>query len=245
MGRHYLPVTVNAWVEFVRRVRLNKTVKAVALMMATYARRDGTQIYPGIATLAVACEMSYRTVLNAVSDLQRLGLVEQVADHGGAMGRYDSYRLTLAEDLIDIDVLSPEEFKDLAAGMRQKYRGKHRPQPVDNSQTRVVPQHASGAGDDERRVSFDDADDTRRMSSDGERRVSFDAGGSKNKNLPAKDMNLHVKPAAEILGSNLTVVGLSTDPILICDQDGCAKGWILTDEAIARCPRCNVLSGVA
>ena len=250
MGRHYVAANVNQWVEFVRRARLNRTVKAVALMMATYARHNGTQIYPGIATLAIACELGYRTTLNAVMDLQRLGLVEQVAGHGRAAGRYDSYRLTLAEDVLDsVDVLTPEEFKDQAAEMRRKYRGKHRNactpetgvEPVDNLLTPVVPQHAFRGVATVKRVSFDDTVPLKRVSSGSDKRVSSRAAVSSNENLPALTTNLHSSNRSH---TGLEVVG-GPRPEQACGLDGCAKGWILIDNAVTRCPRCNAMDGVA
>ena len=250
MGRHYVAANVNQWVEFARRARLKRTVKAVALMMATYARHDGTQIYPGIATLAIACELSYRVTLDAVSELERLGLVERVAGHGRAVGRYDSYRLTLAEDVLDcVDVLSPQEFKDLAAEMRSKYRGKHRNacdpdarvEPVDNLLTHALPSHAFVGRAEVKRVLFDDTQTAERMLSESDKRVLFHAGVSSNENLPALTTNLH---SSDLLRTGLEVVG-GPEPELICDLPGCAKGWIVDGDALTRCPRCNALDGVA
>ena len=99
---------VNEWVNVLRRARLGPTVTAVALMIATYADPDGTRVYPGIARLAVQCELDYRTVRRAVAALRAAGLIEMVRRGARRSGRSDEYRLILAGDLLErCDVPAP------------------------------------------------------------------------------------------------------------------------------------------
>ncbi len=128
---------VRDWTDLVRRARLGRTVKAVALMIATYADADGTRVYPGIATLAVACEIDYKTVQKALAELRRVGLLRLVR-RSGRRGQADVYRLVIAAELLDlVEVLDPNQFH-LAADRLRRPRG-NRPAdhpPADDSNER-------------------------------------------------------------------------------------------------------------
>lgn len=115
-------VSVREWTDVVRRARLGRTVKGVALMLATYADyADGTRVYPGLARLAVAAEVDYKTAKRAVSALLSAGLIEPVGGKSGVHGRGAGYRLTLGENLLEsMVVLSPAQFDLSVEHERQK-----------------------------------------------------------------------------------------------------------------------------
>jgi DNA-binding transcriptional ArsR family regulator len=93
--------SVNEWVNVVRRGRLGPTVKLVALTIATYANSDGTKIFPGIARLAVQCEVDYRTARRALAALRSMGLIELVKRGARKLGKSDEYRLILSASLLE------------------------------------------------------------------------------------------------------------------------------------------------
>lgn len=121
--------TVNAWVDVVRRARLGRTVKAVGLMLATYADPDGTRVHPGLARLSVDCELSYNVVKDAVAKLRAGGLLKLVR---AATPHYraDEYRLVLHPDLLErVEVLSPAAHLLEVERLREARRGVYRPAP--------------------------------------------------------------------------------------------------------------------
>lgn len=119
-----ISTTVRQWTEVVRRARIGKSVKAVALMMASYADANGTRIFPGLAVLAVATEMNYNTVSSAVSKLQKCGLIERLKTSHQGRRHADEYRLVLAADVVDrVEILDPRAFKDAADVIRKRHRG--------------------------------------------------------------------------------------------------------------------------
>lgn len=90
------PVDRWEWLDVVRRARLGRTTKAVAVMLATYANQDGTRVFPGIPRIAVVCEVGYNTAQRCLTDLREFGLIERVY-RAGASGKADEYRLILAD----------------------------------------------------------------------------------------------------------------------------------------------------
>lgn len=115
--------TAREWTDLLRRIRFGATVtvpgssrgvrgatlRAVALMLATYADADGSRIFPGTARLAVACEIDYRTAKRCLAALRWLGLI-RVVRAARRRGLADEYRLTIPGDLLDkVDVLSPAQ----------------------------------------------------------------------------------------------------------------------------------------
>lgn len=119
---------VNDWLGVVRRARLGKSAKLVALMIATYANPDGTHVFPGIARLAVQCELDYRTVRRALALLRDQGLVEVSQRGARRSGKSDEYRLILAEDLLErCDVPTPAAETLAVERLRQRSTGQERP----------------------------------------------------------------------------------------------------------------------
>jgi DNA-binding transcriptional ArsR family regulator len=99
---------VNEWVNVVRRARMHLTTKSVALLLASYADKHGTSIYPGVALLAAQTGLSYRTVQWHLARLREMGLIEQGSRKELRRGWSVPYRLILAADLLEkIDVPTP------------------------------------------------------------------------------------------------------------------------------------------
>jgi hypothetical protein len=100
------------WERWVRRCRLPASTKLVALVMATYAARDGSRIFPGVARLAAVTELSERTVRTALGNLRDVGLIERVYPGGrrGTQAFADVHRLAIPADLMDrVEMLDPDE----------------------------------------------------------------------------------------------------------------------------------------
>lgn len=128
-------LTVWQWIDVIRRARLGRTTTAVAIMLATWADPDGTNIYPGLPTLAVACEVDYKTAKTCVAQLVSAGLLHPVPRRRGTRDN-QGYRLTLADDLLDrTTVLSPTEFRSEAEKIRDANR--RRPTSTGNPHPRT------------------------------------------------------------------------------------------------------------
>lgn len=100
------------WERIVRRARLGAPTKAVALAMATYADRDGSRVYPGVARLAAVTELSERSVRGALKKLRDVGLIERTfsGGHRGVQSFTDVHRLAIPVDLFEVvEMLDPAE----------------------------------------------------------------------------------------------------------------------------------------
>ena len=121
---------VNDWIRFVRRTRLGRTTKAVAFALATYADSNGHRIFPGVAGLAVACELTYNVAQESLSALRDAGLIERVKHGTRRMGKADEYRLIIDPDVLErIDVLDPNQVEKETERLMARRRGKHDPKP--------------------------------------------------------------------------------------------------------------------
>lgn len=121
------------WTNLLGRVRFGKqkvngktitafTVKSVAERLAVYAdHRDGTRIRPGVARLAVDLETSYTTVRNALTVLERVGLIRLVTQ--GNRNRPAVYRLVIGEELMErVEVWTPARHTLEVEREAEKYR---------------------------------------------------------------------------------------------------------------------------
>jgi len=123
---------VNDWVDVVRRARLGRTVTAVAMVTASYANPDGTRVFPGIARLAVQCEIDYRTARRALAALRDAGLIELVRRGARRSGKSDEYRLILAADLLErCDVPTPAAERVAIQRLTDRQRSTGQPRPVE------------------------------------------------------------------------------------------------------------------
>lgn len=120
------PVDRWEWLDLVRRARLGRTTKLVAVMLALYANEDGSRVFPGTARLAVVCELGYNTVKDHLAVLRDRGWIERVAK-AGARGRADEYRLTVSDGE---EVPTPGQIDAEIERLRSAKAGyKPRPQP--------------------------------------------------------------------------------------------------------------------
>lgn len=125
---------VNDWTDIVRRARLGPTVKLVALVIASYANADGTKVFPGVARLAVQCEVDYRTVQRALAALRKAGLIEVVRRGARRAGQSDEYRLIIAADVLErIEVPTPaaERVAIERTAEPRRNRSTRHPRPVE------------------------------------------------------------------------------------------------------------------
>jgi hypothetical protein len=106
------------WERLVRRCRLPATTKLVAAMMAHYANRDGSRIYPGVARLSAVTGLSERSVRAALGQLRDLDLITRTRK-GSSLGRQaltDEHKLTYPADLERrVHLLDPDESPESAA----------------------------------------------------------------------------------------------------------------------------------
>lgn len=145
--------SVKSWIDVVRRARIGKTVKGIALVLASFADyRTGRDIFPSLAKVAVAAEVDYKTAKRALAALTAAGLIEKVNGHTGARGNYDEYRLILAPDVLErIDVLTPTQYENEVQRVREANSRKAKPRDVRGATDPVpgeVPEgDLRGAGD--------------------------------------------------------------------------------------------------
>ena len=117
-----IAVSVFDWTKQLRYARVGRTAKLVGLMLATFADPDGTEAYPGVPRLAVACRLDYKTVKRSLAELGRAGLVVKADSHSGKRGRYTVYYLTLPDDAAGL--MSPDEFNSEVERVREANRRK-------------------------------------------------------------------------------------------------------------------------
>jgi hypothetical protein len=128
------PVGRYEWERLVRRARLPKPVKLLALVLATYADPDGSRVRPGLPVLSAVTGDSERHVSRLLTTLtDELGLLELVARGGGrgGKGRASVYRLTVPVDLLErIPLLMPND--QLPVSEDIQVSGESCGQPVDS-----------------------------------------------------------------------------------------------------------------
>jgi hypothetical protein len=116
-------LTVGAWNALVRRARIGRERKAVALTISSYANRDGTGIHCGVATLAVDCEIGYSTARRYLAWMREVGLIELVKSGNVRRGLSDEYQLTLGPDVREhLKVPQDDEYKALKDELREANR---------------------------------------------------------------------------------------------------------------------------
>lgn len=134
--------TVRAWTDVIRRAQFDKvipgthpgrfvkgsTVKAVAVVIASYADANGRRVFPGVARLAADLQIGYRVAGRCVVGLRELGLIERVrrAVRRGARSereQTDEYRLTLPPDLLErLTLPTPSDFREIVARVARPHR---------------------------------------------------------------------------------------------------------------------------
>jgi hypothetical protein len=97
------------WERIVRRVQMPGTTKLLALVLATYADKDGTRVRPGVERLALVMCCNEKTVDRAFKTLRHLGLVKLTKRGNRHAKEADEYRLTIPSTLLSQPMLNPEE----------------------------------------------------------------------------------------------------------------------------------------
>ncbi|GGN99861.1 hypothetical protein GCM10010112_94010 [Actinoplanes lobatus] len=116
-------VTVGAWNALVRRARLGRERKGVALTFSSYADADGTGIHCGVARLAVDCEIGYSTARRYLAWMRVVGLIELVRHGNFRRGLSDEYRLVLGTQLLEhIDLPDPAAYDRMRDEIRNRNR---------------------------------------------------------------------------------------------------------------------------
>lgn len=94
------PLDRFAWERIVKRCKMPRSTKLVALTVATFANRDGSNVRPGEEQLAADLGLSERQVRRHLTRLrEEYRLLDRVS-RGGSRSRYpDMYRLVLPDDL--------------------------------------------------------------------------------------------------------------------------------------------------
>lgn len=160
-----------AWLNMVRRMRFNglvpgvagRILKCVAFELAACADYvDGSEVRPGIARIAVECEIDYRTAKRCVAAIRDLGLIRLVRA-GARRGHSDVYQLTMPADILDrLIVLTPSEVDYAIEDVRRANRRQAAPAgPGDDPGTghadtrtdtpvRVTPAPVQEVADDDR-----------------------------------------------------------------------------------------------
>lgn len=112
MARELMPASRYEWERVVRRIRMPPTTKLVALTLASYANRDGSQVRPGRGRIAAVVGVTTRTVSRCLVMLRDMGLLDRISKGSGSAfhSATDVYRLTIPVDLLDAtEMLDPDE----------------------------------------------------------------------------------------------------------------------------------------
>jgi hypothetical protein len=96
------------WERAVLRIAMPTTTKLVALALAVYANRDGSNAHPGEARLARELSLSERAIRKHLANLRDdLRLIVRESRGGSRGGYADTYRLGIPNDL-DQSLLIPD-----------------------------------------------------------------------------------------------------------------------------------------
>jgi hypothetical protein len=106
------------WMRELRPLGIGATVKSVGRELALYASPDGTGARPGVQRLAWACDLSTRSVMRSLAEMERAGLLYCVerGSKNGRRGRASNYTLTLHDDLWKISKSFEEWKKEHGSG---------------------------------------------------------------------------------------------------------------------------------
>ncbi|UKJ63503.1 helix-turn-helix domain-containing protein [Cellulosimicrobium cellulans] len=132
-----------AWEKAVRASSLKPSEKLVALVMATYASKDGTRVRPGVEVLAASSSLTRSSVQRHLAVLRSLGYVDRVRAGDRRRGRADEYRLTLSHEAMTGEV--PNDAPARQTQMtRQRDREDDAPAPPNDAATtpNVAPEAA-------------------------------------------------------------------------------------------------------
>lgn len=109
LGDSNQPIGRFEWERIVKRARMPKGAKFLALILATFgASKDGSNVRPSVERLAREMEVSERTVNRSFVWLRENGWVTRVRRGNRWQGRTDEYRLTIPVDVLDRLWLDPD-----------------------------------------------------------------------------------------------------------------------------------------
>lgn len=98
------------WERIVRELSLPKEVKLTALVLATFAGRDGRDVRPGEKRLSRMLRVGTRTVREHLKALRvRYGLIRRTHKGGGPNRAADVYELTVPDELPKGVTMAPPE----------------------------------------------------------------------------------------------------------------------------------------
>ncbi|ORL11046.1 hypothetical protein A6I84_03460 [Prescottella equi] len=112
------PAAMFEWQRIIRRLSdeaiqvdrvKGSTVKLVAVMLATYADPDGSRVYPSDARLSRVCLLSLSSTNRAKNWLVANGFLQLSKQGNRHTGQANEYRLTLPLNLLELNLLSPNE----------------------------------------------------------------------------------------------------------------------------------------
>lgn len=123
------------WEKVIRRIVVpsnRKSVKVVAMMLATYADADGTNVRPGEQRLASVCQLGRSTVRESLGWMRTNFLIwrNQRGSNLGSANYVDVYQLSLPDDWQKRFVLLPEREVD-EAGLIERPKRRNNNDPLD------------------------------------------------------------------------------------------------------------------
>ncbi|WP_404314357.1 helix-turn-helix domain-containing protein [Prescottella equi] len=97
------------WERIIRRVTLPPSAKFLGFVLATYADPDGSRIRPGTERLARVMGVSVPTVKRSLAVLRSGGFIVRAKQGNRWANQADEYRLTLPVELLEMQMLGPDE----------------------------------------------------------------------------------------------------------------------------------------
>ena len=143
----HTPVGKGEWEVLIRRVAIPNATKLVALLAATYGSPNGSNVRPSVKRMALELnETSERHILEQLSVLRELGLLEVVRKHGP--GRATVYQLTFPSDLTSLMMLYDIDGNPWIGPRVPKWRGGRKPKQTGTpDQVTEEPDLNSSSGD--------------------------------------------------------------------------------------------------
>ncbi|MEV5411028.1 helix-turn-helix domain-containing protein [Thermopolyspora sp. NPDC052614] len=189
MDAEYGGISLGAWMELVRRARIEKERKLACLAFGSYANADGTGIFCGTARLAADCDVSYRTASRYLAWMREVGLVELVKRGNRRRKQADTYRLILGPQLSAcVDLPNPDEYRKIVGDIAEANR-------ADSKRRQRASREQAGSStdtDDDRRSGSDPRDVLR--TSDDRRTEGRDDGSTDTQVSPETRFYGHESP---------------------------------------------------
>jgi len=115
--------------DVVRRARISAGQKLRTLAFGSYANADGTGIFCGGARLAADCGVCYDTASRHIRWMRDVGFAALVQRGNHRRGKADSYRLTLADGLLDrVEIPDPDQYRKIIGEIAEQKRAETKKQ---------------------------------------------------------------------------------------------------------------------